>query len=177
MDTQTLLPASTPRHQTPYKGRSGTWWGQAWHSPSPPSVWHPVPDPGHPQVAPRIPGQGHGALPKRLHGAETSHLFELLPGISPGPVVGLVLAERHCHQRVVAVIEYRPVGGPAGSGETVPGLQGRSPGRPMILGSGEAGSRVRGWCLGLAGGLAGRAMVAGTSPTPDPAVTSSHGRF
>lgn len=37
------------------------------------------------------------------------HLSELLPRIGPGPEVGLVLAEGDRHQRVAAVIEYRPV--------------------------------------------------------------------
>ena len=116
--------------------------------------------PGHLRWLPGHQARGKEPSPRWLHGAKTSHLFELLPGIGPGPEVGLVQAKRHCHQCVAAVIEYWSVGGPAGSGEMVPGLWVRSPSRPMILGSGEAGRGLRGWCLGLAGGLAGRTMVA-----------------
>lgn len=46
------------------------------------------------------------------------YLSVLLPGIGPGPEVGLVLAEGDCHQRVATVIEYWPVSkGGKGSGD------------------------------------------------------------
>lgn len=38
------------------------------------------------------------------------YLSELLPGIGPGPEMGLVLAKGDRHQRVATVIEYWPVG-------------------------------------------------------------------
>lgn len=50
---------------------------------------------------------------------QAPYLSELLPGIGPGPEVGLVLAKGDCHQCVSTVIEYRPVReGGMGLGDT-----------------------------------------------------------
>lgn len=45
----------------------------------------------------------------RVHSLMVPYLSELLPGIGPGPEMGLVLAQGDCHQRVATVIEYWPV--------------------------------------------------------------------
>lgn len=45
----------------------------------------------------------------RVYSPKVRYLSELLPGIGPGPEMGLVLAQGDCHQRVATVIEYWPV--------------------------------------------------------------------
>ena len=39
---------------------------------------------------------------------ERPYRVELLPGVGPGPQVGLVVSQTHRHQLVSTVIEYRP---------------------------------------------------------------------
>lgn len=49
---------------------------------------------------------------KRAQGIH--YLAELLPGIAPGPVMGLVKSDPHCHHLVATVIKYWPEGGREG---------------------------------------------------------------